>query len=75
MAKLKGIDEAIDEVVEYIEGRMHGTITSLHTGFRKLDMSMIDGLEWNSMLTIGGRPSVGKSAFSDCIVDGCLQII
>lgn len=71
MAKLKGIDEAIDEVVEYIEGRMHGTITSLHTGFRKLDMSMIDGLEWNSMLTIGGRPSVGKSAFSDCIVDGC----
>ena len=71
MAKLKGIKEAIDEVVEYIEGRMHGHITSIRTGFRKLDMSMIDGIEWNSMLTIGGRPSVGKSAFSDCIVDGC----
>lgn len=71
MAKLKGIDEAIDEVVNYIEGRMHGYITSLRTGYRKLDMAMMDGIEWNSVLTIGGRPSVGKSAFSDCIVDGC----
>ncbi len=71
MAKLKKIDEAIDEVIEYIEGRMHGYITSLRTGYKKLDSAMIDGIEWNSVLTIGGRPSVGKSAYSDCIVDGC----
>jgi len=31
---------------------------------------MIDGIEWGSTLTLGGRPSVGKSTVSDCIVDG-----
>lgn len=71
MAKLKTIGEAIDETIDYIEGRMLGHITSVKTGYRKLDRAMIDGIEWNSVVTIGGRPSVGKSAFSDCIVDGC----
>jgi len=73
MAHLKTVKEAIDEVIDYVEGRMEGRITSLKTGFRKLDMAMIDGIEWNSIVTIGGRPSVGKSAFSDCIVDGCFE--
>lgn len=71
MAKLKGIKEVIDETVEYIEGRMHGRITSIRTGYRKMDMAMIDGIELHSILTIGGRPSVGKSAFSDCLIEGC----
>lgn len=71
MAKLKTIGEAIDETIDYIEGRMLGHITSIRTGYKKLDRAMIDGIEWNSVVTIGGRPSVGKSAFSDCIVDGC----
>lgn len=70
MAKLKPIGEAIDEAEVYIEGRMNGSIRSLSTGYRKLNKSMIDGMEWNSTITIGGRPSVGKSAVSDCIVDG-----
>lgn len=71
--RLKSIGEAIDEVEKYIEGRMNGTITSLHTGFKKLDLAMIDGIEWNSTVTLGGRPSVGKSAVSDCIVDGAFK--
>lgn len=73
MAKLKTIDEAISEVLEYVEGRMNGTITSLKTGYKKLDRAMIDGIEWGSTVTIGGRPSVGKSAVSDCIVEGAFN--
>lgn len=71
MAILKTIGEAIKETKEYVKARSEGTITSLRTGYPKLDICMIDGIEWNSTVTIGGRPSVGKSAISDCIVEGC----
>lgn len=70
MALFKSIEEATKEALDYIKGRKEGRIKSLRTGFPKLDKYMIDGIEWNSTLTIGGRPSVGKSAFSDCIVEG-----
>lgn len=73
MARLKTIKEVIDETGEYIKKRMDGTISSCKTGFPKMDRYMIDGIEWNSTLTIGGRPSVGKSAVSDCIVHGCFK--
>ena len=70
MAKFKKIEEVIEETLDYIAARKDGRIKSLRTGYKKLDDSMIDGVEWNSTITIGGRPSVGKSAFSDCIVEG-----
>ena len=70
MSKFVTIKEAINEALEYIEGRMKGEITSLKTGYPKLDKCMIDGIEWNSILTIGGRPGVGKSTIADCIIDG-----
>jgi replicative DNA helicase len=73
MSKFKTIHEAIAETLEYVKGRMDGKITSLKTGFPKLDKAMIDGIEWNSTITLGGRPSVGKSAVSDCIVEGCFN--
>jgi len=67
--KFKPIREAIDEVYQYAKDRMEGKITSLKTGYSKLDSCMIDGIEWNSTITIGGRPSVGKSTYADCIID------
>jgi replicative DNA helicase len=70
MIKYKSISEAIEETSKYVEDRMTGKITSLKTGLKKLDKCTIDGIEWNSTITIGGRPSVGKSAYSDCIVEG-----
>lgn len=70
MAKFKKIDEVISETLNYITARKDGRIKSMRTGYKKLDDSMIDGVEWNSTVTIGGRPSVGKSAFSDCLVEG-----
>lgn len=73
MARLKTISEAIEETYQYIKDRKDGKITSLKTGFKKLDSYMIDGIEWNSNITLGGRPSVGKSTVSDCIVDGAFE--
>src|SRR5690348_16772589 len=73
MAKFKSIQEVIDETLEYIEGRQNGTIKSWRTGFSKLDSTLIDGIEWNSTITIGGRPSVGKSTFADCLIDGAFD--
>jgi replicative DNA helicase len=71
MAKFRTMKDVIDETLQYIVDRKEGKIKSLRTGYKKLDKSMIDGIEWNSTLTIGGRPSVGKSAYSDCLVEGC----
>jgi replicative DNA helicase len=71
MAKFRTMKDVIDETLEYVVARKEGRIKSLRTGFKKLDKSMIDGIEWNSTMTIGGRPSVGKSAYSDCIIEGC----
>jgi len=73
MAKLKTIETAIQQVAKYIKDRKDGTVKSLRTGQKKLDSVMIDGIEWNSTVTIGGRPSVGKSAFSDILIDGCFE--
>lgn len=69
--KFRTMKDVIDETLQYIKDRREGNIKSLRTGYKKLDKSMIDGLEWQSTITIGGRPSVGKSAFSDCIIEGC----
>lgn len=73
MAKLVSIESKTADVLRYIKGRQDGTITSMKTGFSKLDKAMIDGIEWNSTVTLGGRPSSGKSAVSDCIVEGSFQ--
>lgn len=73
MSKLKSIQDAIDETLKYVEGRQLGTIKSLKTGLSKLDSCLIDGIEWNSILTIGGRPSVGKSTLSDVLIDGAFD--
>lgn len=69
MPKLIPIKEVTKNALDYVKGRMDGTITSWKTGYPKLDENLLDGIEWNSTITIGGRPSVGKSTYSDCIID------
>ncbi len=70
MKKWKHISEVTPEVEQYIDKRRKGEIKSLRTGYHKLDAANIAGFEWGTTITIGGRPSVGKSAFSDCLVRG-----
>lgn len=69
MAVIKTIKEAAKETISYIRDRHEGKVRSIRTGFKKLDKCMIDGIELNSTVTIGGRPGVGKSTTSDCIID------
>jgi replicative DNA helicase len=73
MGRFRTVSEVIDETLLYVKDRMDGKIKSLRTGYKKLDKSLIDGIEWNSTITIGGRPSVGKSAFSDCLIEGAFR--
>jgi len=64
------ISQVTSEVEKYVDQRRKGEIKSLRTGFPRLDAANIDGFEWGNTITIGGRPSVGKSAFSDCLIRG-----
>lgn len=66
------ISEVTKDVEEYLDKRRKGEIKSLRTGFPVLDSCNIGGFEWGSTITIGGRPSVGKSAFSECMIRGFL---
>lgn len=67
------ISKVSRRVEDYIDKRRKGLIKSLRTGFPKLDSCNIGGFEWGSTITVGGRPSVGKSAFSECMIRGFLE--
>ncbi len=74
MARILTMQDAVHRTLGYIKGRRDGTITSLKTAFPKLNKATIDGFEWQSTITIAGRPSTGKSAYSDIIIDGCFDM-
>lgn len=66
------IGDVANETKTYIDGRRKGKIKSCKTGFKKLDKAMLGGIEWGSVMAIGGRPSVGKTAYSSCLIRGIL---
>lgn len=69
----RSIGEVSVETLKYIKDRKMGAIKSCKTGYKKLDKCLLGGIEWGSVLSIGGRPSVGKTAFSSCLIRGILQ--
>lgn len=70
---LKHISQVIDEAEKYIDDRRKGLIKSCKTGFPKLDKLLLGGIEYGSVFSIGGRPGVGKTAFSSCLLRGILK--
>ena len=70
---LKHISQVIDEAEDYIEKRRKGEIKSCKTGFTKLDKILLGGIEYGSVFSIGGRPGVGKTAFSSALLRGILK--
>jgi hypothetical protein len=60
--------EAYLEALKYVKGRMEGTLTSFKTPFAKLNDAGVDGLEWNSLVVLAGRPGSGKTLTKDQIV-------
>lgn len=59
---------AYEESLMYMKGRMEGTIKSLKTPWDKFNDATTDGIEWNSMTVIGGRPGSGKTLLKDQII-------
>lgn len=69
----KHISAVAEETEKYIEDRRKGLVKSCKTGYDKLDKSLLGGIEWGSVIGIGGRPTVGKTAYSSCIMRGIIK--
>jgi len=49
--------DGFQDSLHYLKGRMNGEIKSLKTPWAKFNDAMTDGIEWNTMTVIGGRPA------------------
>jgi replicative DNA helicase len=60
--------EGFQDSLKYLQGRMHGQIKSLRTSWPKFNDALTDGIEWNTLNVIGGRPASGKTLIVEQIV-------
>jgi replicative DNA helicase len=60
--------EGFKQSLDYIQGRKTGKITSIKTPWNKFNDATTDGIEWNTITVIGGRPASGKTLVKDQIV-------
>ena len=60
------INETFGEIQALIEHG--GAMTGLSTGFLQFD-EMTSGLSGGDLVIVAGRPSMGKTTFSNCVVD------
>ena len=65
-----GIRDVLNETFGEIELLLHsgGALTGLATGYLELD-EMTAGLQPGDLVIVAGRPSMGKTTFTNCIVD------
>lgn len=66
--------EGYEEAIQYMKDRRDGTVTSLVTPFQQMNMATLEGIEWQSMVVIGGRPATGKTAIKDQIVRKAFEL-
>ena len=60
--------EGYISALKYMKGRMEGTIKTYRTPWDKVNEAGVDGIEWNSLVVIGGRPGTGKTLIKDQII-------
>lgn len=60
--------DGFKQSLEYLQGRMSGQIKSLKTPWAKFNDATTDGIEWNTLTVIGGRPASGKTLIAEQIV-------
>lgn len=65
---------AYQEAIDYMLGRQRGQITSIKTGWQKVNDAIADGIEWNSTTVIAGRPASGKSLIKDQIIRDAFEL-
>lgn len=56
------------DAIKYIEDRRDGKITSILTPWSKVNNASTNGLEWHSMIVMGGRPGTGKTTIKDQMI-------
>ena len=66
--KWEGQHTSFNEALKYMLDRQNGDEKSIFTPWPKLNDATTDGLEWNTMTVIGGRPGSGKTLIKDQIV-------
>ena len=59
---------AFNEALKYMQRRQTGEEKSIYTPWPKFNEATTDGLEWNTLTVIGGRPGSGKTLIKDQIV-------
>jgi replicative DNA helicase len=64
----KSQKEGLKESLDYLKGRKEGVITSIKTPWSKFNDATTDGLEWNTLTVIAGRPGSGKTLIKDQII-------
>mgnify|MGYP004446949419 FL=1 len=59
---------AFNEALKYMIKRQSGEEKSIYTPWPKFNDAITDGLEWNTLTVIGGRPGSGKTLIKDQII-------
>ena len=59
---------AFNEALKYMQKRQTGEEKSIYTPWPKFNEATTDGLEWNTLTVIGGRPGSGKTLIKDQII-------
>ena len=59
---------AFNEALKYMVKRQSGEEKSIYTPWPKFNDATTDGLEWNTLTVIGGRPGSGKTLIKDQII-------
>ena len=60
--------QSFNEALRYMLDRQSGKEKSIYTPWPKFNDAVTDGLEWNTLTVIGGRPGSGKTLIKDQIV-------
>jgi replicative DNA helicase len=61
------VSEAYSQALDYAEKRRTGEIRSIRTPWEKFNEVSMNGLEWNSLTVIAGRPGSGKTLIGSMI--------
>jgi len=64
----EGQYDSFNVALKYMLDRQTGTEKSIYTPWPKFNDAGTDGLEWNTLTVIGGRPGSGKTLIKDQIV-------
>ena len=67
------LEDAANQELRYIKGRMEGNIKSLLTPWNKFNIASMNGIEWGSIITVAGMSGSGKTAILNELETGLFE--